>query len=248
MSPTHPADGRKRSDHVLPLNMATDSIDDMYDGCRSEAAGVIDQFGVFEWHVNRNFSRAWAFVEKQAKKPAHKHLGEDHAKVLYMYTNDKLEQIQRDFDKAVKSGRHTYSTYGFKYHYLYFYLTDAIQVLRQNQTLCRTSYHRTGTYFDRNIVNREIRFGTFTLATSSKDSFDFSGNVSCFQIFTCFGAKITYYSASNQKGQVLIPPYEVFKVTDIVTDSQGCKVVYKLQSIEIPRKPGRHFMTPETRL
>lgn len=216
------------------LDMATDSIDDMYDGCRSETTSVIDVFGVYEWHVNRNFSYAWAVVERLAKKPVHKSLTEDHAIVLYMYT--KIRNVQHDFNKAVKTGKHKYSTYGFKFHYFYFYLTDAVQVLRRNQTTCRTTYHRTREQFDPSVINTNMRFGAFTWVASSKESFEFNGNVSCFEIHSCFGADITYYSASNQRGQVLIPPYEVFTVTDVLTNDPWCNVVYKLQSTKIPRR------------
>lgn len=213
--------------------MATDSIDDMYDGCRSEAASTIDLFGVFEWHFNRNFSFAWALAERGAKKSAHRRLKEDHAIVMYMYT--KMKHIQQVFNKAVKTGKHNYSTHGFKFHYFYFYLTDAIQVLHHNQTSCRTTYHRTWKQFNNNVINTNMRFGAFTLTASTKQSFDFNGNVSCFEIDTCFGADVTYYSASNQMGQVLIPPYEVFKITDVLTNDPWCDVVYKLQSTKIPR-------------
>ncbi|XP_044202963.1 ecto-ADP-ribosyltransferase 4-like [Thunnus albacares] len=230
--PQKPAEKTKTDS--LPLDMATDSIDDMYDGCRSEAASVIDLFGVFDWHYNRNFSLAWASVEKDAKKPAHKHLKEDHAVAMYMYT--KVKKIRQLFNEAVKAGKHIYSTYSFKFNYLYFYLTDAIHILRQNQTSCRITYHRSLENFNHNVINTNMRFGTFIWATSSKQSFDFNGNVSCFEIYTCFGAEITYYSAENQKGQVLIPPYEVFKITDVLTNDQWCNVVYKLQSTKTPRR------------
>lgn len=217
----------------LPLDMATDSIDDMYDGCRTEAASVIDLFGVFEWHHNTYFSFAWALAERHAKPPVHEHLTEEHAIVMYMYT--KMKTIQQEFNKAVKTGKHKYSTQGFKFHYLYFHLTDAIQVLRHNQAPCRTTYHRTWKEFNRNVINRNMRFGAFTWAASSKQSFDFNGNVSCFEIHSCFGADITYYSATKQMGQELIPPYEVFKITDVLTKDPWCSVVYKLQSTKIPR-------------
>ncbi|XP_035516490.1 T-cell ecto-ADP-ribosyltransferase 1-like [Morone saxatilis] len=217
----------------LPLDMATDSIDDMYDGCRSETASVIDLLGVFEWHFNRDFSLAWASVERHAKKPAHKHLKEDHAIVLYLYT--KMKNIQQAFNEAVKTGKYKYSTYGFKFHYFYFYLTDAIQTLRQNQTSCRTTYYRTWKQFDHNVINSNMRFGAFTWVASSKQSFDFNSNVSCFEIHSCYGADITHYSATKQMGQVLIPPYEVFKITDVRTDDSWCSVVYKLHSTKIPR-------------
>ncbi|XP_070684103.1 ecto-ADP-ribosyltransferase 4-like [Pempheris klunzingeri] len=230
--PQQPAE--KTTTGGLPLDMATDSIDDMFDGCRSETASIIDLFGVFEWHFNRNFSFAWALAESNAKTPVHKHLKEDHAIVMYMYT--KVKNIQQDFNNAVKTGKHKYGTYGFMFHYFYFYLTDAVQVLRHNETSCKTTYHRTRKQFSHNVINTNMRFGAFTLVASSMQSFDFNGNMSCFEIHSCFGADITYYSAANQMGQVLIPPYEVFKITDVLTNDPWCSVVYKLQSTKIPRR------------
>ncbi|XP_059193184.1 ecto-ADP-ribosyltransferase 4-like isoform X2 [Centropristis striata] len=227
--PLKPAEGSR----ALPLDMATESIDDMYDGCQSETASVIDLFGVFEWHYNRNFSSAWALAEKPAKKPVHTQLKEEHAVVMYMYT--KIKYIQQYFNQEVKTGKHMYSTYRFKFHYFYFFLTDAIQLLRHNQTSCTTTYLRTQKVFDRNVINTNVRFGAFTLAASSKGSFAFNGDVSCFEIYSCFGADITYYSALKQLGQVLIPPYEVFKITHVLTNEPWCSVVYKLQSTTTPR-------------
>lgn len=214
--------------------MATDCVDDMFDGCKSETASVIDLFGVSEWHVGLNFSIGWASAESGAKKPVHEHLKEEHATVIYMYT--QVDNIQQEFDQAVKTGKHDYSTYRFKFHYFYFYLTDAVQVLRHNQTSCRRTFYGTRKHFERNVINTNMRFGAFTWAASSKQSFDLKANVSCFEIYSCFGADITYYSATNQAGQVLIPPYEVFKITDVVTDDPWCSVVYKLHSTNVPRR------------
>ncbi|XP_029355525.1 ecto-ADP-ribosyltransferase 4-like isoform X2 [Echeneis naucrates] len=214
------------------MDMATESIDDMYDGCRSEAASIIDQFGVHEWHYNRNFSLAWALGERGVKKPAHGLLKEDHTIVLYIYT--KMKHIQQDFNKAVQRGKHKYSTSGFLYHYFYFYLTDAIQLLHHNQTVCRTTYHRTWKQFQHNVANKDMRFGAFTLAAMSKSSLgheDINDYVSCFEIYMCFGADVTYYSAAKETAvQVLIPPYEVFKITEVLTSDLWCSVVYKLES------------------
>ena len=219
--------------------MATDSIDDMYSGCRSEAAAKIHELGVFEWHVNKNFSHAWALVEQKANKPAHKDLEEDHATAIYMHTNNELQDLQHAFNKAVKTKKHKYGTYGFKYHYLYFYLSDAIRVLRANGTLCMTTYHRSNASFDQNVLANNMRFGSFILTSSSRDSLDSSASVSCFEIYTCFGAEITHYSATDREGQVLIPPnppYEVFNVADVRhSGDQRCRVVYTLRSSNVPR-------------
>uniref|UniRef100_A0A8C6NMC3 NAD(P)(+)--arginine ADP-ribosyltransferase n=1 Tax=Nothobranchius furzeri TaxID=105023 RepID=A0A8C6NMC3_NOTFU len=227
-SPTH---GTKMA--VSPLDMASESIDDMFDGCRSATASAIDLFGVFEWQVNINFSYAWALVEKKAKKPVHKHLKDDHAVVMYIFT--RYASIRQTFNKALKTGKDNYSTGRFRFHYFYYYLTDAVQALSKYPTSCRTVYHRTGERFDQNIVNTNVRFGAFIWASSSKQPSWSYNNISCFEIFTCFGGDITYYSSSKQRGQVLIPTYEVFKVTDIVTNDPWCRVVYKLQSTKTPR-------------
>ncbi|XP_056135622.1 ecto-ADP-ribosyltransferase 5-like [Lampris incognitus] len=224
-----------RKNDTLPLDMAPDSIDDMYDGCRSESAAMVDQLGVLEWHRNINFSLAWAGAQEKAKKPVHGHLGWDHATAIHIMTDTNLHTVRQDFKTAVQTGKRKYKTSGFRYHYLYFQLTDALRVLRQNQTLCRTTYLRKGKYFDLGVVDKTMRLGAFTLSTSSKHLVGLLGGVSCFEICTCFGAEITYYSATDQDRQVLIPPYEVFRVTDVLLETQGCKVLYKLQSTETPR-------------
>ncbi|XP_026160096.1 ecto-ADP-ribosyltransferase 4-like [Mastacembelus armatus] len=231
--PQNPAEETKTGPLPLDMDMATSSVDDMFDGCQSETASVIHLFGVFEWHYNRNFSIAWASAERNAKKPVHKHLNNDHTTVMYIYT--KVKHVQQNFNKAVKTGKHAYGTGRFKFHYFYFYLTEAIQILHRNQTACRATYHRTWNQFN-HVINTNMRFGSFTLAASTKQAFGSNGNMSCFQIYTCFGADITYYSTINHIGQVLIPPYEVFRIIDVQTNDPWCRVVYKLQSTKTPRR------------
>ncbi|XP_052367853.1 LOW QUALITY PROTEIN: NAD(P)(+)--arginine ADP-ribosyltransferase 1-like [Oncorhynchus keta] len=121
------------------------------------------------------------------------------------------------------------SLYGktFQYHSLHFYLTDAIHILKLSQTTCRTTYRRTAMSFN-SVVDKEIRFGSFTSSYQLKTLYTF-GNVSCFEIKTCFGGNLTYYSAYVNESEVLIPPYEVFKVTE-VQKNQWCEVVYKVES------------------
>ncbi|XP_074539450.1 ecto-ADP-ribosyltransferase 4-like [Halichoeres trimaculatus] len=229
--PQKPAE--ETSTPPLPLDMASDSIDDMFDGCYSRAASIIDLFGVFEWHFNRNFSLAWAISERNAQKPAHKQLKDDHAIALHTFT--KVRNVRKEFNEAVRTEKQKYSTHGFRFHYLYFYLTNTIQVLRQNKTGCRAAYFRTRSHFERNVVNKEMRFGAFIWAAMSKESMSSNGDVSCFEIESCFGADITHYSALRKAGQVLIPPYEVFQITHVLSDDPWCSVVYKLQSTKTPK-------------
>ncbi|XP_077379715.1 GPI-linked NAD(P)(+)--arginine ADP-ribosyltransferase 1-like [Festucalex cinctus] len=226
-----PQDPAQMSDHVI-LNMATESIDDMYDGCRREIAAVIDFIGAFERGNNKGFTSAWAAAERHAKMPAHQNLKQEHAVVLYLYTDE--HELRRDFNTAVKEGKRKYGTHEFQFHHLYFYLTDAIQMLNHNQTTCMTCYLRTSERYNVHALNTKIRFGTFVWAASSKQTFESNGKGSCFEIHSCFGADVTFYSAKSQRGQALIPPYEVFTVTNVMTDDQWCSVVYKLQSTKMP--------------
>ncbi|XP_077460419.1 GPI-linked NAD(P)(+)--arginine ADP-ribosyltransferase 1-like [Stigmatopora argus] len=223
---------QKPAKDPVPLDMAKEAIDDMYDGCRPEIAAVIDSFAALERRVNKGLDSAWAVAERQAKKPIDEGLTEAHAVVLHLYTSKR--DFQQNFNSAVKEGKQEYGTSKFRFHYFYFYLTDAIQILRQKTPSCRTCYFRTYRRYDFKGLYSTIRFGTFVWATSSKDSFESNGKNSCFEIDTCYGADVTFYSAKGQEGQVLIPPYEVFTITHVLRDAQWCNIVYKLQSTKMP--------------
>ncbi|XP_061779127.1 GPI-linked NAD(P)(+)--arginine ADP-ribosyltransferase 1-like [Nerophis lumbriciformis] len=212
------------------LNMETESIDDMYEGCRSKMDEVIDLLGVFERRNNKLFASVWAFAETRARTPVHKDMKRRHAIALYAYTS--APALRREFNAAVKEGKRNYSTHEFQFHYFYFYLTEVIQLLRGNLTSCRTSYHRTSGRHDLNVANTKMRFGAFVWAASNKQRFESIGQVSCFEIHSCLCADVTFYSAKSQPGQVLIPPYEVFTITEVLTDEQWCNAVYKIQSSE----------------
>ncbi|XP_045072472.1 ecto-ADP-ribosyltransferase 5-like [Coregonus clupeaformis] len=221
---------------IFPLDMAPDSVDDKYDVCRDEAFKRVESYFLpHEKNTTTNFRRAWDIAEKHASTPKDA-LQKVHSIAMYLYTNNKPQppskSIYLNFNKAVREGRYGYGT-SFQYHSLHFYLTDAIQILKQSQTSCWTTYLRTNGTFDQDVVNKEMRFGYFVSCSIHKTLYDF-GDTSCFEINTCFGVNLTYYSACANEGEVLIPPYEVFKVTNIQMKSAvsnlWCKVVYTLKS------------------
>lgn len=185
-----------------------------------------------EKQTNWKFNVAWKIAEQKAK--SHRYgLNREHSNTMYLYTNNKPkpQSFYFDFNKAVRNGK---SQYGktFQYHSLHFYLTDVIQILKQSQT-CRTTYRRTNVYFDRNVLNKEIRFGFFASSSLNK-SLHMFGNTSCFEINTCFDANLTYYFAYINESEVLIPSYEVFRITAVQTNT-WCDVVYTLNSTGISK-------------
>lgn len=116
---------------------------------------------------------------------------------------------------------------------LQFLLTEAIQTLKKTQQECFFTYRGTKLKFNDNVLDKEIRFGSF--ASSSLDinvTKDF-GNESCFEIRTCEGANITDYSKNSTEKEVLIPPYEKFKVMAIKNrgeEGAWCNTVFSLKS------------------
>lgn len=193
----------------------------MCDDCRAKPAVVADKAIIMRWDSSTDFSRAWSDAEQKAREPAHKYMEKQHSIAIYMYTNN------HNFGNAARTGKLLSEKETSEYRSLYFSLSEAIQVLKHSQVTCLNTNYRTEIFLNLNISNKQVRFSSFMLASNK---WDFTRNNSCFEINTCFGADITHYSALKQNGQVLIPPYEVFKVTDIQTDTRSCKVVYRLKS------------------
>ncbi|XP_073332537.1 NAD(P)(+)--arginine ADP-ribosyltransferase 1-like [Pagrus major] len=221
-------------DDVIHLDMALESVDDMYSGCKDNMKSkVLNEFLQNEKNRDSNFKKAWEMAEKKKFTDLEK----EQAMAINVYTRE-IPNVYLDFNKAVRTKKSKYQT-KFRYHTLHFFLTDALQTLNAcipDAKRCPTVYRRTNCYFSQDVLNKGIRFGSFTSSSMQKypSSVKF-GNKSCFEIVTCSGADITKYSVlKGAENEVLIPPYEVFKVTEIKRRSEQkdlpCEVVYKVKS------------------
>ncbi|XP_073335797.1 NAD(P)(+)--arginine ADP-ribosyltransferase 1-like [Pagrus major] len=199
--------------------------DDMDDDCRAKAMVVTDKAIMQTWDTSTNFSKAWSNAEQKSREPVHIYMEKHHSIAIYMYTNVMLQPVKSKHDTEDRTEKQLKETFASRS--LYSSLSEAIQVLKHSQLTCLSTKYRTETLLNQNISNKLIRFSTFILGSDRRN---FTRNASCFEIYTCFGADITAYSALKGTSQVLIPPYELFKVTDIETDAQRCKVVYRLKS------------------
>nr|XP_046264790.1 ecto-ADP-ribosyltransferase 4-like [Scatophagus argus] len=230
----------------IPLDLAPNAVDDMYTGCKGQMEdSVKKEYLANEKNKDKNFTLAWSEAEKYYnKKWKHKKgkrpstsLGKEQIMAIYVYTLDK-PKIYLDFNNAVRTQKPEYRT-TFRYHTLHFYLTDALQTLNARKPeaeRCLTGYRRVNSYFSQAVLNKMIRFGSFTSSSmGSYPSAERFGDKSCFEIFTCSGADISLYSKLGEsEREALIPPYEVFKVTKIKRKSDDkslpCEVVYKVKS------------------
>ncbi|KAM9857317.1 ecto-ADP-ribosyltransferase 5-like [Aulostomus maculatus] len=230
----------------IPLDLALDSIDDMYNGCKNKMEYKVKrEYFLNEKNKDGNLTLAWTEAEKyynkrwkgKNKKHPSSALGKEEIMAIYIYTLDK-PKIYLDFNRAVRTQKSTYKT-TFRYHALHFFLTEALEALNARKPeaeRCLTGFRRVNDYFSQDVLNKEIRFGSFTSSSMGwyPDAGRFGGKT-CFEILTCSGADISLYSKLGEaEREVLIPPHEVFKVTKIERRSEKkslpCELVYKVKS------------------
>ncbi|XP_062294372.1 T-cell ecto-ADP-ribosyltransferase 1-like [Scomber scombrus] len=248
--------GKKRRDHIspvlaslrwlpvhfriqfkpktYPLDMVPDAVDDTYEGCRNGEMEkkVNETYLQQELGLDGNFKKAWTDkeVEKCSKKKpdeGDEALTVNHMHAICAYTSPI---VYKEFNKACKSSK------DFKFYTLHYWLTTAIQILNKKQTEpCLTTYRRNGSE-STGKVGDIIRFGIFASSSKNTGQKDY-GTKTCFQIHTCLGAYLKHYPFFETKEEeVLIPPYEQFKITTII-EGEGkfealpdCEKVFVLES------------------
>uniref|UniRef100_A0A8B9KZ32 NAD(P)(+)--arginine ADP-ribosyltransferase n=1 Tax=Astyanax mexicanus TaxID=7994 RepID=A0A8B9KZ32_ASTMX len=212
--------GCMSTEEVYPLNMAENSVDDSYEGCREAMNDlVLSEYIEYEKKNTPGFAIAWENALNNCNKDG---LNINQSAAIYLYTENCNVSIDCSYDVfniATRNGSALYKKGKFKFYTEFFFLTDAIQQLNQKRRVCETAYRRTGKIFDRDVFDKTIRFGSFTSSSLNRD-FEVFGEESCFQIKTCLGAEIYNYSAYQVEREVLIPPYEVFRVTGIKTKQE----------------------------
>ncbi|KAF3698504.1 Erythroblast NAD(P)(+)--arginine ADP-ribosyltransferase [Channa argus] len=218
------------------LNMAPGAFDDMYFGCNHTMTQMVEK----KYFKKENTGAFWDVWEK-ASDCANRNLNhtdagdealtKDHMQAICVYTSD-YKKFYWLFNDAVRTNKENHE---FPYHSLHFWLTSAMQILNENNK-CHTTYRRSDLKFVAS-VNKVIRFGSFT-SSSKKSNLDVFGRKTCFKITTCSGAYLKHYSAFKGEAEVLIPPYEMFKVTDVkkgrdVAQLSDCEDVYMLESVGV---------------
>ncbi|XP_026095731.1 NAD(P)(+)--arginine ADP-ribosyltransferase 1-like [Carassius auratus] len=218
------------------LDMALNSVDDQYEKCTKQMANLLENKYLKQEKSNpeTGFGNAWKLAENNHKPPG-ENLKKNHLIAIYVYTNSKTSDVYKKFNAADRKGKKEYENKTYKWYSLHFLLTEAVQILKKTQNTCYDTYRRTNVEFDKNVLNKEVRFGSFTSSSKNSKSTSDYGSKSCFEIHTCQGANITKYSMISEEEEVLIPPYEMFKVTAVKrrTDEPKlwCETFYVLKSI-----------------
>ncbi|XP_053215346.1 erythroblast NAD(P)(+)--arginine ADP-ribosyltransferase-like [Podarcis raffonei] len=214
----------------LTLDMALDSFDDQYVRCEMEKE--IARLNQTEFLKNKIYANAWklaANLRDDSNWP--RNLKPEYAAAIMAYTFEE-PKLYPDFNAAVreagKSKEHYRNNFNFKtFHFL---LTRALQDLRISNTPsppCYKVFRGVRNIHFSATVDDTVRFGQF--ASSSRQE----GIAQCFtkvgqpvaktifEIYTCHGVLIREFSDVPSEDEVLIPPYEQFRVVSSRKDVDG---------------------------
>ncbi|XP_065586392.1 erythroblast NAD(P)(+)--arginine ADP-ribosyltransferase-like [Cyrtonyx montezumae] len=233
----------------LAMDMAYNTFDDQYRGCSRMMEAELEELNRTEF-ANAVYADGWrnAAMEwrnrwgRAARPPA---LGRDQATAMLAYTTEG--NLYHEFNAATRgdgvSRQHYLRSFPFKT--LHFLLSRALLTLRESQPQrCFHVYRGVkGTRFTAQRGST-VRFGHFTSSSLRKKVAESFGQDTFFSVETCYGVPIKEFSTFPGEDEVLIPPFEHFKVTNVTYDegrsfiqlrSQGNNSTYNCEFVKEKR-------------
>ncbi|KAF4796165.1 erythroblast NAD(P)(+)--arginine ADP-ribosyltransferase-like protein [Turdus rufiventris] len=139
-----------------------------------------------------------------------------------LYQGDQLNE-------EVRVAGHSLQAYQDNFHFkmLHFLLTDALRAA-QGQKCHLVFWGMDYIWYEANRGGI-VRFGEFLSSSHSKSIAEELGNTTVFQVQTYHGVDIKTFGELPEVDEVLIPPFEKFKVTKVM--DYGEKVEIHLDSI-----------------
>uniref|UniRef100_A0A8B9VNZ4 NAD(P)(+)--arginine ADP-ribosyltransferase n=1 Tax=Anas zonorhyncha TaxID=75864 RepID=A0A8B9VNZ4_9AVES len=204
----------------VAMDMAQNSFDDQYQDCRYRMEEALKMVNRTEFQ-NPLYANTWRKADRRWQKQWGKSnhlqgLQREYAVAVLAYTAGT--GLYRQFNAAVREGgrSHDYYLQSFPFKTLHFLLTEALHTLRDAQgRRCYKVYRGVnGTHFTAQL-NQAVRFGQFASASLNESIAKGFGNDTFFFVYTCYGAIIGNLSFYAYQREVLIPPYEIFKVTNV---------------------------------
>ncbi|XP_066846202.1 erythroblast NAD(P)(+)--arginine ADP-ribosyltransferase-like isoform X1 [Anser cygnoides] len=210
----------------VAMDMVLSSFDDQYQGCSRMMEKELEELNRTEF-ASPAYTEGWrgAVTEWRNRwgRPARPLvLRQEQAVAVLAYTAEG--DLYRQFNAAVREGGRSREHYlqSFPFKTLHFLLTKALHTLRdaQGQNCHRVYRGVKGTRFTAQL-HQTVRFGQFTSASLQKKVAQSFGQDTFFFLDTCYSVPIQNFSFYPGEDEVLIPPFEVFKVTNFTRDRDG---------------------------
>ncbi|XP_042126261.2 T-cell ecto-ADP-ribosyltransferase 2-like [Peromyscus maniculatus bairdii] len=202
------------------LDMAPNAFDDQYEGCVEDMERKAPQLLQEDFNMNGKLKSLWkeAEVEWKKKKKTVKYpkgFNDYHGTAVVAYTNHSVT----NFHTAVREFKKNPGNFHYKaFHY---YLTRALQLLRNQNRSCYKVYRGSKNKFHYS-GNRFVRFGHFGSSSFNKKVAEGFGGTTgtLFTIKTCLGVNISGFSYRPEQKEVLIPVYEVYENVSVNASSK----------------------------
>ncbi|NXG02560.1 NRT1 ribosyltransferase, partial [Sakesphorus luctuosus] len=199
----------------IVLDMAPNSFDDRYLNCHEEMVEKLPMINRSEFASNKLYAQVWAEAAAQPPRPQGALRQREEAIALMAYTMSS--GLSKEFNTAVHEGGRSQQEYLNNFHYkvMHFLLTEALSDLKGAQTpsACFPVYKTIRGTWSTAKQGQIIRFGQFTSTFLTQQEAEGSGAVTVLRLDTCHGAMIKEFSFQTQQEEVLIPPFETFRVT-----------------------------------
>ncbi|XP_010704570.1 NAD(P)(+)--arginine ADP-ribosyltransferase 2-like [Meleagris gallopavo] len=205
---------------TVPMDMAPHSFDDQYEGCGHMMWGELQKVNYTEFTQNYVYANGWrkaaAVWQKSWGHLSHPpQLRREQAIAVLAYT--AAGKLYQQLNAATRRGGRSHHTYLQSYHFktLHFLLTQALQALRKSDpNECYNVYRGVGGIRFTAEKGRAVRFGQFTSTSLNKEVANQFGRDTFFEMKTCHGVPIKQLSFFEYEDEVLIPPFEVFEITN----------------------------------
>ncbi|NWR53212.1 NAR4 ribosyltransferase, partial [Regulus satrapa] len=213
------------------MDMSLHCFDDQYLGCREEMMEALEQGDYFQREIaaNKDYSHLWKKAQEALlKSPAGllREMHDSHAIVLMAYTMNSSLHSQLNWATSTAGISTENYRHKFSFKYFHFYLTTAIQILKEwqssmGQPKCYQVYRGVKDLYIKAEVGSRVRFGRFTSTSYLRNEASKFGNETLFTVTTCLGAAMQGFSYHPSEKEVLIPPYEIFLVKSFLQTQQG---------------------------
>uniref|UniRef100_A0A8C3QN51 NAD(P)(+)--arginine ADP-ribosyltransferase n=1 Tax=Cyanoderma ruficeps TaxID=181631 RepID=A0A8C3QN51_9PASS len=205
------------------LNMCETSFDDQYRGCGPNMTEALPALNRSDFQNNPFFAQIWAkATEKWQMRGSRVSplASPDQAIAIMAYT---MLDVYKDFNNAVQVAGRSPQEYWDNFHFktFHFLLTQALVTLRDIRgPQCHNVFRGVRRYLFKAQTGDTVRFGRFTSTSLTKETALCFGTNMAFHVHTCHGVDIRDFSMHPWEEEVLIPPFETFKVTNITHDGK----------------------------
>ncbi|NXV80520.1 NARE ribosyltransferase, partial [Atlantisia rogersi] len=219
---------------IMEMDMAPSSFDDQYQGCSDKMEKELKELNHTEFVPNSNYSNAWkAATAKWQEHMPHTSVLKPEQEITLMAYTLKTSPLYKEFNEAVHEAGRSHEAYlhNFPYKVLHFLLTEALRALRDDQPRqCYHVYRGVKDIIFTAQPGQTVRFGKFTSTSLEKMRAEKFGTDTFFSVKTCYGVPIRDFSFFPEEEEVLIPPFEIFEVTNVTHKGNSVRIELRSQA------------------